>query len=164
MSEWEGLEGLSFDGVELRKPVAGAGKHIMTIKNMVIETKGVDKQMVVEMENDANVCKDWLVVHCGNYNDPEAKDKAIKRKNRGLSRLMRIQQILGDETPDKAKGIDFFVGKKVGVNIYEQEYMGKQQTKIGSFFHPDDIASQKSAPAKGSGSTTVDMPDDEIPF
>ena len=37
MSEWEGLEGLSFDGVELRKPVAGAGKHIMTIKNMVIE-------------------------------------------------------------------------------------------------------------------------------
>ena len=53
----------------------------------------------------------------------------------------------------EAPNADFFKGKSVGINVKNEEYMGKTQSKVSYFF----TAKEKEA---SSGT----LKDDEIPF
>ena len=162
MSDWIGLTEISLEGYG-SKPVAPAGRHKMKIKSMDIEVKGLDRQVVISMENDSNVCKEWLIVHTGNYKSDDEKDRAQKRLNRGLGRIMSIQNILGAGDKKNIQPVDFFIGKEIGVEVYDDHYNGKTSTKIRNFMETSKLAQDFSAPPT-TASPAKPLDDDEIPF
>lgn len=158
MSEWKGLTEISLEGIEVKKSIISAGRHVVKIAAVDIETKGIDRQMVITMETPTAQCKDWLTVHVGNYNDENDKDRAGKRLSRGLGRVLRIQHVLGATAATSIQPANFFIGKEIGIEVYEDNYMGKTQTKVGSYFGPSEVV---QAAAQGKADN---VPNDEIPF
>tara|TARA_S200000501_G_scaffold116667_1_gene109643 strand:+ start:156 stop:620 length:465 start_codon:yes stop_codon:yes gene_type:complete len=144
------LSSIAIDDGPIRETLQ-MGRHEVTITEATIDDgKEGKKDLVLSYNNDKGSIRQWLTIY-----DPKTvkNDAGVDQQPEyvninwiQIKKLLKFTGYEADETPDPA----YFVGKKVGINIKQTEYMGKKQLRVNYHWMPDAAAS--------------DGPNDNIPF
>lgn len=145
MSEFLGLEGLDLSGVEVkeRPSILGLGEHIVSITDAKVVRNDEKKTAQLELtyENSDGSIRNWLWVY--HASKPGAQQT-------GLKQVKELLLTLGHDG-NTMPGVEYFKGKAVGINIVNDEYMGKVRKKVNYHYAAPQTEDKKKL-------------DDEIPF
>lgn len=139
---FNGFEGIDLSNVEARDMrTLGVGRHVVTIKEAKIvsdRNKGMH-QLELAYANDDGSIRNWIIVSYPS--SPEAH-------RIGLEQLKSLLLTLGHDG-DRTPGVEWFVGRKVGINVKEEEYKGKARLRVNYHFDPAE-APAKEQPKRGA--------------
>ena len=147
MSDFMGLEGMDLSDVEVStNKILGVGRHVVKISDAAVEKDDSKNtaRLVLSYENSDGNIRQWIYVYHGG--SPKATEVGKKQ----LKELLLMVGHDGQEAPNPS----YLKGKTVGINVKNEEYMGKTQSKVSYFFTPKE---------KENSGTSAPM-DDEIPF
>lgn len=157
---FNGFEGLDLSNVEASdKRTLQPGRHVVTITEAKIVKDDARKthQLELAYQNDDGTIRNWIYV-----NHPGSAEAT----RIGLEQLKSLLLTLGHDG-NQAPGVDYFKGKKVGINIKEEKYthQGQQKTRLKVNYHFTPTASDATASSNnggsGAGSNSLE---DEIPW
>ncbi len=126
-----------------RQAMLDVGKHEVTINDAKVEAneaKGTH-QLVLNYENSDGAIRQWI------YLNHPASEKATEI---GLLQVKKLLIAIGHDGESTPDDVSYLRGKKVGINVINDEYNGTVRKKVNYHF-----------PVKVEASTKID---DEIPF
>jgi len=146
MNDFTGLEGMDLSDVEVStNRILSVGRHVVKINDATVEKDDSKDtaRLVLSYENSDGSIRQWIYLYHGG--SPKATEVGKKQ----LKELLLMTGHDGKEAPNPS----YFKGKSVGINVKNEEYNGKTQSKVSYFFTP-----------KEKEASSGDIKDDEIPF
>lgn len=127
-----------------RQTILDVGKHEVIIKDAKVEANA-DKgthQLVLNYENSDGAIRQWI------YLNHPTSEKATEI---GLLQVKKLLLAIGHDGESTPDDVSYLRGKKVGINIVNDEYNGNVRKKVNYHFKVEE---------KAEGAKI----DDEIPF
>ena len=142
---FNGFGNIDLSGIKDDRPtMLDVGRHAVTIKEAKVDADTSKKthQLVLTYESDSGSIRQWIYLN--HPNSPKATEI-------GLSQVKSLLKCLGHDGDSTPEDVNYFVGKKVGINVKNEEYNGEIKKKVNYHWKIEDVK------------TSNDL-DDEIPW